>query len=216
MQHVFVVSAQETYEEPTLDEEEKLSNWINEINKRLAETKTVSELNDVYEQLVTENEFNEIQLTADALESLKEDAMSNIGMTANQFSPGQAFIMADSLRKSGVTGEIIMGVVESISADSVTFKFPLSDDKTVVIPSKNLAKMIIKQTDPTQMNEELAKMGTDLNIDEQEAVKDSKDTADQLLDDAAEIKDALDKAENTSVEEVRDNFWNKTIKKDNC
>jgi hypothetical protein len=216
-QHVFAVRAQESYEEPTKNEEQEHEEWVTEITDRLAEAKTIPELDEIFfNEIIPKNEINNIRLEHDALDALKAKAAAKIGIKASELSPGEAFILSDSLRKSGVTGEIIMGVVETVSDDSVTFNFPYSEGDPIVIPSKNLAKLIVKQIDPTQMNEELAKAGTELSSEEKEAVDESKDTADDLLDDAAEVKDALDKAENSSIEEVRDNFWNNTIKKDNC
>jgi hypothetical protein len=213
-QHVFIARAQESYEEPTKDEEVLYDDWVKEISTRLADTKTFSELETVYDEIVAENEMGDIVLEAEQLENLKTKAVSKLGMSPSEFTVGEVYILSDNLRKSGVKGDIIVGVVELVSEDSVTFKFPKSDNTVIEIPGKNLASTIVSKID-TDMNEELAKKATEITDDEKAAADESKSIADGLIDDA-DIKTTLDEAENSTIDEVRSNFWNDTINKDNC
>ena len=77
-QHVFITSAAESYEAPSQDEEAMHEAWLKEINTRLADTKTIAELESVYDQIVQENEHGEIVLDAEALETIKAKAISNL------------------------------------------------------------------------------------------------------------------------------------------
>jgi hypothetical protein len=213
-QHVFLVSAQEAYEAPAKDEEVLYDEWIKEINTRLSEAKTISELDSIYDQIVSENEFNDVQLDAETLIAAKEKATSKIDLSPNAFTIGETYMLSDNLRKSGIKGDNIIGVVEAVSNDSVTFKFPYSNDAVIEVPSKNLASTVIRKTD-SDMNEELAKKATELSEEEKAAAAESKGVADELIDDAA-IKATLDQAENSTIDEVRSNFWDDTINKENC
>tara|TARA_R110002126_G_scaffold158322_2_gene305708 strand:- start:40100 stop:45235 length:5136 start_codon:yes stop_codon:yes gene_type:complete len=215
-QNVFAVRAQESYQEPTKNEEEEIDNWVAEITERFKNVNTVSELDDVKTQVIIENEDTgrTINLEASAIDELYKNAFENLSIDPLDLTVGDTYKMSDTLRKSGITGQLIIGVVAGVSNDSVTFTFPLSNDKQVVILKQNLGKMIQEKLNPEQITDELAKKENELTKEEKEAAAESKVVADEIMDDEG-IKRTLDEAEKKTLDDVRNNFWDDSIT-ENC